>query len=55
MHVALGKMKVPDQTIALAVKLIALHQIGSGCGPIAGYIEPSLLSNRYSRWAVLIW
>ena len=33
MRVALGEMKVPDQTIALAVKFIALHQIGSDCVP----------------------
>jgi hypothetical protein len=45
MRVALGEMKVPDQAIALTVKLIALHQIG----PIARYIVRSLLSNRYSR------
>src|SRR4029077_19501156 len=54
-RVALGEMKVPDQTIALAVKLIALHQIGSKCVPIAEYMGLSLLSNRYSKWAVSIW
>jgi hypothetical protein len=45
MHIALGEMKVPDETIAVAVKLVALHQTSSDCVSHCRYIGRSLLSN----------
>ncbi len=53
-RITLREMKVPDQTIALAGKLVDFHHIGSDRVPHCRYIGPSLLSNRYPGLAVLI-